>query len=623
MLLRLMDRVRRVRDERDSGVAMIVAVAAVAVLSLVAGSVVSMSVTSVGDTTSSRALNQSQAAADAAIDYGKVLLSAGTFNCTVPSLSGFTYTATIAYYDASNAALTCTSPATLSGVPAKAVITSTGKAQAKGVAGVSNGDTFTRIAIFTIVIVSSRYTLDKSVFSDAGQTLTNNTTLAGTNANVYTNGSYQCSTSSGINGDVYSQGDITTSNTCIVKGKVWTGGNFAATSSVSISGDLYAVGSTSLDNSVWVGGSVVGNNAITISNQGQAACPTGGVTAKVCGNVVSFNGGVTFNNSPIVAGGVYAKGAVSLGVVNGTKMIGGNLVSSTGSVTASNSSSTIVGGYVATGGQVSLSNSHSGTAWAGNTASTCMGSGSGLPTTYPSCNPTPPTIPTSAIPAALNYPTNSQVVAPPKESLPLLPMNPTSGTLAALWPGWTIQAATCANYDSLIDNQTEPKLLLVVTCAGGIQWNNRTMSLKGDLAIMSPTGFSSQNQLNVKSSVTGTARNFMLIVPSDSPGVTWTHPVASDPTYASPTCASPAGNISMSNNTTFTSVNTFMYTPCSLTLANNWSGFQGQIYAGKVTQLPQNATMTMMQMNVPGVQSQNAVSASITVTETARFDKRA
>lgn len=626
MFLRMMRRAERVRAG-ESGFAMVVAVAAVAIVSIIVVSIVSVTVTSVGTTTSTRALNQSQAAADTAIDYAKVALSGGTFYCTIPALSGFTYTATVKYYDASNTALVCSGTSTLSGVPKKAVVTSTGYAQALGVAGVSNGDKFTRIAILTIDIVSATYALTKSVFSDGGQTVTNNTAIAGTNADVYSNGQFTCSTSSGVNGNVFTQGSISVANSCVVKGTMWTGGDFSASSSVTVSGDLYAVGTASLDNTAWVAGSVVANNSITVSNQGQAACPTGGVVAKVCGNIVSFNGGVTFNNSPIIAGGVFAKGAVSLGTVNGTRVVGGSLVSGTGPVSVSNPNSTVVGGYVATGGQIALDNSHSGTSWVGNPASTCAGSGSGTPTTYPVCNPTPPTIPTSAIPAAINYPTNTQVVAPPRESLPLLPMESTG--LAARWSGWTIQNISAADnsacltaLSSAISGQsTGSKVLLVLNCPK-VDWpNNTTLTLKGDLAIMSPKGFTVTN-MTVNSSAAGTKRNFMTIVPSDSPGVTWSAPIASDPAYKSPTCSpTDLGPISL-NGVSITDTNWFMYTPCTVTLSNNWNGFSGQIYAGKVAQLPQNATMTMAQMSVPGVQNQNAVSASITIIETARFDKR-
>jgi hypothetical protein len=560
-----------------------------------------------------------------------VSLAAGTFYCSVPALSGYSYSAAIKYYDSSNTALTCSGTSTLSGVPAKAVVTSTGYAQAKGVAGVSNGDRFTRIAIFSITIVNSQYTLDKTVFSDGGQTITNNTDVVGTNADIYTNGSFACATQVGIAGSVYAQGDVTAPNGCTVGGNVWTGGSFTASSTATIKGDLYAVGTATLSNSVFVNGTVVSNGNVTVSNSGQQACATGGVTAKVCGSIVTFGGSVTFSNSPIVAGGVYAKGAVALGGVNGTKVVGSNIVSQTGSVTASNISknSTIVGGYIATGGQIALSGNNASTTWVGNAASTCANSTSNTPAAYAKCNPVTPAIPVSAIPAKINYPTNSAVVAPPRESMPLVPMNPTSGTLAALWPGWSIQnitattnAACLTAVSSALTGQTaNSKILLVLSCPE-LDWaNNTVLTLKGDVAIMNPKGFTVTN-MTVKSSVTGTKRNFMTIVPSDSPGVTWTSPIATDPSYKSPTCTPTSmGPISL-NGVAITDTNWFMYTPCTVTLSNNWSGFKGQIYAGKVGQLPQNATMTMQQMSVPGVQSQTAASASITVSETARFDKR-
>jgi hypothetical protein len=624
MLLTLKRRVRRVRQSGENGAALVIAIAAVAVLAIVTASVTAASISATGFTSSSRALNQSQAAADTAIDNAWLGLSGGTFYCTVPPLSGYSYTATIDYFDKEENALSCTGTSTLSGVPAKAVVTSTGRAQAKGVAGVSNGDEFTRFATFDIVIVDNSYELNKAVFTDGGTTLTNSTDLVGTNADFYSNGAVKCQSNSDIKGSVFAQAGITFENSCTISGTVWTATDYVSSSQVSVGGDVYTMGGAALSNQAFVNGTIVANGNISISGN-QQACTTGGINAKVCGSVVSLGGSVTLDGNSLIAGGLYAKGAVALGSVNGNKVVGSNLVSTTGPVSATNISKdkTIVGGWVATGGQLSLSGNQT-VSWVGNRASTCASSSSGAPETYSSCTPAgiPPTIPVSAIPPRLNYPTNSTVVAPPRESLPRIDME--SSTLAARWPGWTVANADCTNYETKITDQTaNSKLLLVVDCADGIKWNGKTVTLKGDLAIMSPNGFLIENQFTVKSATAGTAHDFMTIVPSDTPGVTWTSPIATDPEYSKPTCnPTNTGGISIGNNVSSTDTRWFIYTPCTANLNNHWDGFTGQVYAGTLSSLPNGATMTMTAINVPGVTKATAVGSSITVTQESRFDKR-
>jgi hypothetical protein len=610
---------RRLRRE-DHGAALVIAIAAVVVLSVVVSSVLAASVSALGTTTSSRALNQSQAAADSAIDYGWVAFSGGTFYCEVPALAGYSYAATVKYYDESDNPLTCLGTSTLSGVPAKAVVTSTGRAQAKGVAGVSNGDTFTRIATFDIDVQDNSYELNKAVFTDSGTTLTNSTDIIGTNADFYSNGAVTCQTGSDIKGSVFAQDGISFQNSCSITGTVWTGANYAASSQVSIGGDVYSTGTVAMSNAAFVNGTVVANGNVDISGN-QQTCLTGGIQAKVCGSVVSLGGAVTLDGNSLIAGGLYAKGAVALGTVNGNKVVGSSLVSTTGPVSASNitKDKTIVGSWLATGGQVNIGG-HPSLSWVGNRASTCARTVSGTPETYPRCAPVAPTIPVSAIPARLNFPTNTTVVAPPRESLPRVDMEATG--LASRWQGWSIQHAGCTDYNSKIDSQsTGSKMLLIIDCNSGVTWNNKTLTLNGDLAIMSPKGFSMNNQFTLKSSQTTQTRNFMTIVPSDSPGVSWSKPIATDPNYYQPTCES-VPSISISNNVSSTKTNWFIYTPCTASLNNNWTGFTGQIYAGTLSSMPNGSTMTMTKMNVPGVASSTSVGSSITVDQTARFDKR-
>jgi len=160
--------------------------------------------------------------------------------------------------------------------------------------------------------------------------------------------------------------------------------------------------------------------------------------------------------------------------------------------------------------------------------------------------------------------------------------------------------------------------------------NGGEMSLPGDLVLMSAAGFSLSNDVKVKSSVVGASRDFMMIVPSDAklangttPLVTWTTPIATDPAYTKPVCNPPSGtpgygNIGMSKMI-LTNVKEFFYTPCTFSAQNALVGFTGQVYGGTVS-YPNNSVISFTKMNVPGAVSPSAVLASITATQTARFD---
>jgi hypothetical protein len=60
-----------------------------------------------------------------------------------------------------------------------------------------------------------------------------------------------------------------------------------------------------------------------------------------------------------------------------------------------------------------------------------------------------------------------------------------------------------------------------------------------------------------------------------------------------------AANFSSSNNTSFTNLRTFIYTPCSATYSNNNAGLGGQIFAGKVT-IANQFTLNFIPETIPG-----------------------
>ena len=110
--------------------------------------------------------------------------------------------------------------------------------------------------------------------------------------------------------------------------------------------------------------------------------------------------------------------------------------------------------------------------------------------------------------------------------------------------------------------------------------NNDTISVKGNLAVISNWGFGFENRQNWN----GTAGATKLI-----------HFIS---TWPAGTCTSK--NISVGNNTNFNSLtNVFFYTPCTATMANQ-NAFSGQVMASNVS-ISNNFKMNYKPVLVPGV----------------------
>ena len=132
--------------------------------------------------------------------------------------------------------------------------------------------------------------------------------------------------------------------------------------------------------------------------------------------------------------------------------------------------------------------------------------------------------------------------------------------------------------------------------------------LKGDLAIMSTSGFASANQFKVKSSATGTSHDLFWMVPSNGPGITWSTVAGTSPAQTAPSCTT-GGNVVIDNQVTITDTRWFIYSPCKVEMKNTVSGFKGQIYAGSVS-YPNNSALTFAKLTVPGATS--SVSSNVT-----------
>jgi predicted acyltransferase (DUF342 family) len=617
------------RGTTESGFALITVIGVMAVTVIIAMAITASTINAVSFTTSTRAEVQARATADAGVDTAWVAMSAGTFTCSASgTLTYGKFTTTTVYYDVAGQALSC-GGGVVSGAPTKAVVNSRGVAASSGVGGSSSGDVRTVTSTYKIDIRSVPVTIDEALFSDGSIQLTNNSNFvdpAG-KANVYSNGDVSCAANAPrIQGSVFMQGNFTAPNQCQVSGTVWAAGEVSLSSQVSVTGDVYSAGgapggSASIDlGTAFVAGSVVANGDVSMNGTGNAQyCPLNGYNAKVCGSIVSLTSTISIGNGAKVGGGLYAKGNIDLGSTNSERIVGGNVVSNAGGVSASNygDSGYRVGGFVAVAGTSQLPKAR-----IGNPASSCANTSG-----FTKCSPANPAIPMSAIPPALNFPTNTRVVAPPRESLPRINMYPDAG-LAAKWPGWIIEHVACATFKTRLTTGSTEKLLLIVDgCTSPIEWDNGSIILKGDVAVMSPAGFNTRNDMTVKSSVTGKKHNLFWIVPSDAKQAsganlaTWTAPLPADPSYTRPTCPSGAyGDINI-NKMAITDTKSFFYTPCDLIMSNGITGFTGQLASG-TSALPNNSTFTMEQMAVPGLTPGTGAATTITVSQTARFDAR-
>jgi predicted acyltransferase (DUF342 family) len=616
-------------DSPESGFALITVIGIMAITVVIAVAIAGSAINAVSFTTSTRAGVQARATADAGIDTAWLSMSQGAFKCAGSgSLSGGTYITSTVYFAASGTALSCVA-GVASGVPTKAVVNSRGVAANAGVAGGTAGNERNLTALFDIVVDPAKVPLEVAVFSEGNMHLNNNVKFldpAG-KANLYSNGSISCAANDPqVQGSVYVQGDFTAPNQCKVSGTVWAGGEVSLSSQVSVQGDVYSAGgapggSASINlGTAFVAGSVVANGDVVLNgNSNQQYCPLNGYNAKVCGSIISLESTISIGNGGKVGGGLYARGNVDLGTTNSERIVGGNVVSNSGGLQASNygNSGYRVGGYVAVKGTSQLPKER-----IGNAASSCA-----MSTGFVACNPANPATPMAAIPAALNFPTNTRVVAPPRQSLPRINMYPDSA-LAGQWEGWTVQHVACSEAKATVAAGYSGKLLLIVDgCTSPIEWENTTITLKGDLAIMSPAGFNTRNDNTIKSGVTGPKPSLLWIVPSDAKLAsganlaTWTAPVASDPNYTKPSCPSGSyGDISI-NKLRITDVKTFFYTPCDLVMSNEVVGFTGQMAAG-TTAMPTNSTFVLEQVLVPGATSGAGGTATVTASQTARFDAR-
>jgi predicted acyltransferase (DUF342 family) len=299
-------------------------------------------------------------------------------------------------------------------------------------------------------------------------------------------------------------------------------------------------------------------------------------------------------------GNLYTNGSLSCG--NGF-LIQGN-VTVQGSVTATNNCT--INGNLTSVGNMSLANSAVIGGSATSTGKTCSSQGNITlansatidQSAYAYCAVT-----TSGNSTVVHgtYAPDTTLTNPAVETLPNVPMPVSGSSAAALWSaaGFTNQITdnNCAAngvYQDIANMSTATTPTLIMTsCA--LSWSgNSSVSLNTNLAVYSTGGFTMSNNTSWQST-NSTTRLLYLIVPSSAGPA----PCSSGITFA--------------NNTQFaTTVNVLDFTPCTITISNNSTGY-GQVYGGQIDATNLFTAHYMPMPTVPGASGGGSVNAMSTI----------
>jgi hypothetical protein len=313
-----------IRGERGSAILGVLGVMGVTIV--IAVTTTTASLHAVGITSSTRAGVESEAAAEAGIDYAASKLATSVCQSTYSSSSAPIFSVVVSY---SNLA---TSPGTTDnswvvGCPSstsaqRLKLVSTGTASTAGVAGNTTGNSRKVEAIYPYTPSPPANTITPSgpatySFSQQDPTINNMTITQGGTTRpsvIYRSGSATCTSGSQITGDV-----------------ILGGGGLSVTSGCTINGDLSTSGVVSIQSGEVTGnvnaGGVQSGTSVTLATPGEidgnifAAGPVS-IAGKVGGNVVAgpITGVSTFSNNSSVGGSVVSAGTVSAstGSIKGT-----------------------------------------------------------------------------------------------------------------------------------------------------------------------------------------------------------------------------------------------------------------------------------------------------------------
>ncbi|WP_156156016.1 hypothetical protein [Demequina maris] len=425
--------------------------------------------------------------------------------------------------------------------------------------------------------------LDKAIFSEATTTVTSNTTIqestsGAKDAFIYTNGGFNCETQDAIEGSIYAaHGDVYFKNDCDIKLSVWASGTVMFDSGTVVDGDVYSASTADpainiQNTNAEVLGSIISNGSIKLD-------------AEVGGNVVSLANKIDMYSKTVVTKNAHA--ALKLTMNNGA-LISGNAASNTEIATTNDNKNKVTGTATAPiiGAKLTAGSKVIGTA-------------------------SRPSI--AGLPAALGYPT--EVVAPPREQFPYLTMNADD---IALWQadGYKVTETTACDSPAALnainsaDYGDQGKALVIFKgCTKPVYFaQHSNLSVKGNLGLVSTSGFHVDNQVDIATTVTGTRPELVWMVPADSPNITWGP--TTEASQTTPVCTSTATRTTSTGVTQdlyfqkfkVKGVDMFAYTPCEFQQDTGWDTnsdpWTGQIYSGTVD-LHNSFDMQMSTIGIP------------------------
>lgn len=157
------------------------------------------------------------------------------------------------------------------------------------------------------------------------------------------------------------------------------------------------------------------------------------------------------------------------------------------------------------------------------------------------------------------------IASPAVQTFPTVSFNATSFTSA----GYSNQVTnnSCSGSSSVyttIANMSSAQAPTVVQTSCALDWaNNTSITTAKNLVVFSTAGFTFQNNTEF-SSANSSTQDLYFVVPTGT------------------SCAGNNGDINLENNTSFSSnVNVMFFTPCTLDIQNNSTGY-GQVYAGTI-----------------------------------------
>ncbi|WP_102508598.1 hypothetical protein [Sanguibacter massiliensis] len=261
------------RASGDAGAALVSVIGAMLVVGVVVTTLVATSIANVRVTTESRSSSEARAVAEAGIAQVQAMLGAkscptgGVVNGTV---GGGSFAVEIHPSDTAAA-----SAADAVGCPT--ATTASVFLSAKGTAAqtsVGGGPASRTMQALLARKVASSPLFGAAIYSGQNMDVNTNLALTGTDADIFTDGNFRCSTAASIQGSVLATGKVTFSSTpCTVEGDVYSD-EFECSNASVIKGGLYARGKANFSTQwctfsedVWIGGDVAAARGIKTAGE--------------------------------------------------------------------------------------------------------------------------------------------------------------------------------------------------------------------------------------------------------------------------------------------------------------------------------------------------------------------